>query len=323
MAQPSTQQLLAAGHTTEYFWYAQGAGIFDARNNAMLAKTGSANTATEGGALVALANGSTTYALAAAISQSQPWTLIFKARVDSTAGTDGMPMGDPTTANDFVRMQMDSGTLSIRVASSSTASVTATLTTMTTWAFVSSGALISIYKDGVAQGSPQPINAAPLIISKLFDGYAGGGFVFKGALEFVNVVPSALDATAIAARFADPYSVLTSGGPAPHLIGIANSQQVIQASPVGIVSSAVSGTITLPACRQWETGNLRTSESGVVVIVNNPTTGALVVNKTGLTTHATTGECVVTDPAIVTGTNYRVTQILPDGSEGTWRYTAT
>lgn len=89
------------------------------------------------------------------------------------------------------------------------------------------------------------------------------------------------------------------------------------------IAAAAAGTITLPACRQWETGNLRTSESGVVVIVNNPTTGALVVNKTGLTTHATTGECVVTDPAIVTGTNYRVTQILPDGSEGTWRYTAT
>lgn len=113
------------------------------------------------------------------------------------------------------------------------------------------------------------------------------------------------------------------GGPAPHLIGIANSQQVNQASPVGIVSSAVSGTITLPACRQWETGNLRTSESGVVVIVNNPTTGSLVVKKIGLTTHETTGECVVTDPAIVTGTNYRATQILSDGSEGTWRYTAT
>lgn len=122
---------------------------------------------------------------------------------------------------------------------------------------------------------------------------------------------------------ATTHPAMNYGGPAPHLIGIANSQQVNQASPVGIVSSAVSGTITLPACRQWETGNLRTSESGVVVIVNNPTTGALVVNKTGLTTHATTGECVVTDPAIVTGTNYRVTQILPDGSEGTWRYTAT
>ena len=113
------------------------------------------------------------------------------------------------------------------------------------------------------------------------------------------------------------------GGPAPHLIGIANSQQVNQASPVGIVSSAVSGTSTLRACRPWATGNLRTRESGAVGSVNNPTTGSLVVKKIGLTTHETTGECVVTDPAIVTGTNYRATQILSDGSEGTWRYTAT
>lgn len=122
---------------------------------------------------------------------------------------------------------------------------------------------------------------------------------------------------------ATTHPAMNYGGPAPHLISIANSQQVNQASPGSISSSAVSGTITLPACRQWETGNLRTGESGVVVIVNNPTTGALVIKKTGLTTHATTGECVVTDPAIVTGTNYRATQILPDGSEGTWRYTAT
>lgn len=122
---------------------------------------------------------------------------------------------------------------------------------------------------------------------------------------------------------ATTHPAMNYGGPAPHLISIANSQQVNQASPGSISSSAVSGTITLPACRQWETGNLRTGESGVVVIVNNPTTGALVIKKTGLTTHATTGECAVTDPAIVTGTNYRATQILSDGSEGTWRYTAT
>lgn len=122
---------------------------------------------------------------------------------------------------------------------------------------------------------------------------------------------------------ATTHPAMNYGGPAPHLISIANSQQVNQASPGSISSSAVSGTITLPACRQWETGNLRTGESGVVVIVNNPTTGALVIKKTGLTTHATTGVCVVTDAAIVPGTSYRVTQVLADGSEGTWVYTAT
>ena len=117
---------------------------------------------------------------------------------------------------------------------------------MTTWAFVSSGGLLSIYKDGVAQGSPQPINAAPLIISKLFDGYAGGGFVFKGALEFVNVVPSALDATAIAARFADPYSVLTTSG-ASALISATTANSVFsgnaKVSPKSLIAATTANSV--------------------------------------------------------------------------------
>ncbi len=89
------------------------------------------------------------------------------------------------------------------------------------------------------------------------------------------------------------------------------------------LNSVVQGTIALPACCQWETGNLRVGETGVVAIVSNPTSGVLIIKKTGLTTHATTGVCVVTDAAIVPGTSYRVTQVLADGSEGTWVYTAT
>ena len=108
-----------------------------------------------------------------------------------------------------------------------------------------------------------------------------------------------------------------------HLVTVANSSQANVASSVAISQAVVAGTITLPACRQWETGNLRLNESGVTVIVNNLTTGALVVKKTGLTTHATTGICVVNDAAIVAGTPYRVTQILADGNEGTWKYTAS
>lgn len=113
------------------------------------------------------------------------------------------------------------------------------------------------------------------------------------------------------------------GGPAPHLIGIANSQQVNQASPVGIVSSAVSGTITIPAVRDWGTGNLKLAQTGVQVDIHNRTTGALVVRKTGQTTHATTGVCTVSDPAIVAGTTYEVVTRFADGSLGVWDYTAT
>lgn len=105
------------------------------------------------------------------------------------------------------------------------------------------------------------------------------------------------------------------------LLTIAGSQQANAASPISI--SQAAATITLPACKQWETGNLRPGETGVTVIVNHPITGALIVKLTGLTTHATTGVCVVSDAAIVAGNSYRATQILADGSEGTWVYTAT
>ena len=89
------------------------------------------------------------------------------------------------------------------------------------------------------------------------------------------------------------------------------------------LAAAAAGTITFPAVKDWSTGNLKLNESGVTVIVNNPTTGALVVKLTGKTTHATTGVCVVSDAAIIAGTQYRATMILADGSEGTWKYTAT
>lgn len=89
------------------------------------------------------------------------------------------------------------------------------------------------------------------------------------------------------------------------------------------LSAATLGTITFPAVKDWSTGNLKLNESGVTVIVNNATSGALVIKLTGKTTHATTGVCTVSDALIIAGTQYRATLILADGSEGTWKYSAT
>lgn len=91
-----------------------------------------------------------------------------------------------------------------------------------------------------------------------------------------------------------------------------------------ITLTAVSnGTITIPAVRDWGTKALKTGQTGVQVDIRNITTGALVVRKTGQTTHASTGVCVVTDAAIVAGTTYEVVTRFADGSRGMWDYTAT
>lgn len=89
------------------------------------------------------------------------------------------------------------------------------------------------------------------------------------------------------------------------------------------ITATSNGTITIPAVRDWGTKALKVSETGVQVDIRNITTGALVVRKTGQTTHATTGVCVVTDAAIVAGTTYEVVTRFADGSRGMWDYTAS
>jgi len=86
--------------------------------------------------------------------------------------------------------------------------------------------------------------------------------------------------------------------------------------------SAAAGTITIPAVWNWNTGALRTSETGVQVDVYDKTTGALVVRITGETTDGTTGDLVVSDSSIVAATEYQVIY-RGTGWMGAWDYTAT
>ncbi len=93
-------------------------------------------------------------------------------------------------------------------------------------------------------------------------------------------------------------------------------------APLGsFTGDTSSGTISITDLRDLTTGNLRVSETGITVIVNNISTGALVALLTGQTSTAG-GDMSLSHASIIAGTQYRVTVILPDGSEGTWKYTA-
>ena len=111
----------------------------------------------------------------------------------------------------------------------------------------------------------------------------------------------------------------SGGGGSSHLITVANSQQVNTASSAAILQTG-NGTITLPALKDWGTGNVKAGETGVTLIINNATTGVLVSLLTGQTTNAS--GVLPTLTGLVSGTAYRITTILADGSEGTWKYTA-
>lgn len=68
------------------------------------------------------------------------------------------------------------------------------------------------------------------------------------------------------------------------------------------------GTLTTPVIRN-NTGTVLANETGVALNVYNPTTGALVVRLTGLTTNAS-GVLTATNPSIVSGTTYNYEVVL-------------
>lgn len=90
----------------------------------------------------------------------------------------------------------------------------------------------------------------------------------------------------------------------------------------GAITIATGGaTITITDLKDLTTGTLRASEAGVTAIISNVGTGDLVAKLTGQTSTAG-GDMSLSHASLVAATQYRVTIVLADGSEGTWKYTA-
>ena len=207
MAQPSGQVALAAGSASEYFWYAQSTGIWDAKNSVMLTKTGSAGMSTEGGAVVAVGDAATSYALQSAINMAGPWTVLIRCRNGATAGSNGMVFGDMSYDN-YLWLRQSAGFLAMSIETvAGSANPTADVKAMTTWGLVFSSGVLTFYKDGTSIGTSNYTGGGHLKITKLLAGYAGG-FGFDGVFECANVIPSALTAGDIATRTANLYDVL-------------------------------------------------------------------------------------------------------------------
>lgn len=114
------------------------------------------------------------------------------------------------------------------------------------------------------------------------------------------------------------FSGSASSGSASATINGTAENATFSGSATGDTSS---GVITTPALKN-NAGTVLSNETGVTVYVYNPTTGALVVKKTGQTTNAS-GILTVTDALIAAGTQYRVVIVLGSGAEGMDKITAS
>ncbi|RIX47490.1 MAG: hypothetical protein D3M94_07395 [Rhodocyclales bacterium GT-UBC] len=114
----------------------------------------------------------------------------------------------------------------------------------------------------------------------------------------------------------------TGGGGGSALNAAAAGTDTASGTAAGTVSGGSAGTITIPPFIDFGTGQLKKGMA-YQVDVRNISTGAHLLRKTGLTTHATTAGGSFSDPALAAGTTYEVVTRLADGSIGVWDYTAT
>lgn len=144
---------------------------------------------------------------------------------------------------------------------------------------------------------------SPAEISGLYDSLGANnafGLVESsaGSNGTATGTPDSLDLIAPTATGNGTGSGTTNGSAS----GTPSSASLSAPSATGTGTTAGNGTITTPALKN-NTGTVLASISGWTVNVYNASTGALVVQKTGLATNSS-GILTITDAAIVSGTSY-------------------
>lgn len=135
---------------------------------------------------------------------------------------------------------------------------------------------------------------------------------FSGSGQVSPIASFALTASAAT------VSGAASSGTSAAEFAISTEASTFSGAATGDTSN---GVLTTPALKN-NTGTLLVNETGIAAYIYTPSTGALVVAKTGQTTNAS-GVMTITDSLIVAGTQYRVVIVLGSGAEGMDKLTAT
>lgn len=151
-----------------------------------------------------------------------------------------------------------------------------------------------------------PIGLEPVGLDAFANGGGGGGATTTISATLASITGSvasrANPRTAISATLANVTGSVTSGSGS-----LTTTITATLANVVGSITSSGSlsnGTFTSEVLKDYA-GNVLASVSLNYVRFYNDTTGALVLNKTGVSTNAS-GIVTFSDAALVAGTTYRV-----------------
>lgn len=256
MAQPAGQVLLDAAHPYYgYLYYAHDtggggandAGMWDARNGAMLAKSGSGTVITEGGAKLFNSPGgasASVLSLPVALALSGAYTIIVRLRKNAGASDSaGIFFGAPGTGGSYMWFR----TSEIRHGSSVLKTNT-NVGDLATYMFVRSadGLTRYTYKDNDA-GNTVSGFIAGLTIDRLMAGLSPDStYAANGAMEMFRIIPGLLPTPEQRTElFADPYIGLVAAAD--------TTAPALSAASVGASGStdAIGGVTTDEAGPAW------------------------------------------------------------------------
>ena len=292
MAQPTGQVLLDPAHPYYgHLFYAHDtggggandAGMWDARNGAMLAKTGAGTVITEGGARLFNSPGGSYLTLAAALALSGAYTIIVRLRKNAGATDNaGVFFGAPGTSGSYMWWR----TSEIRQGST-VVKTNSNVGTLATYMFVRSadGLTRYIYKDNDVGNTVAGFTGA-LAIDRLMAGLSPDAtYAANGAMEMFRVIPGLIPTELQRTElFADPYL---------GLVGVADTTApVLSTASVG----AASGTTA--------TGGVTTDEAGPAwaVLTTSSTTPTSSQIKAGQN-HAGAAASATDTATLVVGAN--------------------
>lgn len=228
MGQPIGQVLLDSGSPYYgYFYYAQGSGMWDARNGAMLTKTGSAGLVSEGGANVAQSAGGgaspTIYTIPTPVVAQGDFTVSFKGRAN-VGVTSGYLFGSNSIGQSHLRVTSTTNfafqipfTAGSYYAANCGVTLTSELATYTITA--TSAGQVKFYKNKTLLYTFTAGAELKYTISEILDGTSGTTAALAGVCEYLMILPFTATQTDIDAIVDDAYRGLIGWSPNVVVVG--------------------------------------------------------------------------------------------------------
>jgi hypothetical protein len=273
---------------------------------------------------------SATYAGAALNTEGSFATVSLRTKTAPATGANTLTFNVSSYAAQSIVWAADftgvDGTTPVGTLTTNSGTSTAPATTSITCP--ANGAIYGLEISGYAAGSAPTAGSGTTLAGTYRNGadgktYAGGYRLTTGAVTFAsgNTAWSAIGipinpvagAGADISGSATLGDITASGGMSVSTSDVSGSATLGDITAAGTLAQA-SGTITSQVLKN-NTGTILASVTGIVANVYHPTTGALVVRKTGLSSSGA-GVVTITDVLIVAGTTYAYELDLSATSQG-------